>query len=179
MPVLFVSHGSPELAWRETAAQQFLKRPSRLVVRPRAILMISAHWETACPSVATDAAPETIYDFGAFDPRLRQMVYSAPRACALTEAAVDLLARASFDVQKDREWGYDHGVWIPLKLIYPAADIPIAQVSIQPSGDPWHHFRLGQSLRALRDEGILVIASGGLMPPRLLFALCDPVVAAE
>lgn len=79
MPVLFVSHGSPELALRETAAQQFLKRLSRLVVRPRAILMISAHSETACPSVATDAAPETIYDFGAFDPRLRQMVYPAPR----------------------------------------------------------------------------------------------------
>ncbi len=162
LPSLFISHGSPELAVRTTAAHTFLTTYGRELPRPRAILVASAHWETASPMVATGAHPATIYDFGRFDPRLREIRYAAPGAPEVGARAAELVGAAGFTVSADPTHGWDHGVWVPLHLLYPARDIPVAQVSIQPDADPAHHARLGEALRPLRDEGIMVIASGAM-----------------
>lgn len=162
MPSLFISHGSPETAVRDSAASRFLKRLGGELPRPRAILVASAHWESRIPLVATAAAPTTIYDFGGFDPRLRQIRYAAPGAPDVSRAAAKLIAAAGLPVAEDAERGYDHGVWVPLHLVYPEHDIPVAQVSIQPLADPAHHFKLGQALQPLRDDGVMIVGSGAL-----------------
>jgi len=136
---LFVSHGSPETALKETAAHHFLKSFSADSPRPRAILTVSAHFETAGPTLVSDPAPGMIYDFGGFDPRLRNIVYAAPGAPDVAAAAHTLLADAGLVPEMVDRRGYDHGVWVPLVLIYPDADIPVAQLSVQPSRDAaWH-----------------------------------------
>ena len=162
MPVLFVSHGSPELAVRETPAHMFLRDLAAILPRPRAFLVVSAHWETDNVQVAQNRQPPTIHDFGGFDPRLRQMTYRAPGAPDIGELAFALLQRAGFSVSADPDAGYDHGVWVPLKLLCPAADVPVAQVSVQPRETPRHHYDLGKALRPLRDDGVLILASGAL-----------------
>jgi 4,5-DOPA dioxygenase extradiol len=161
-PVFFISHGSPELALRKTPAHQYLKTLGGTVLRPRAILMISAHWETDEVRVGSSATPETIYDFGGFDPKLREIVYAAPAASDVARDAHAYLEAAGIPVSFDPACGYDHGVWVPLHLVFPQADIPIAQISIQPQRDPRHHYRIGQALRELRDDGVLLIASGAM-----------------
>ena len=136
---LFVSHGSPETALKETAAHNFLKGFAATGPRPRAILTVSAHFETGTPALVADPAPGMIYDFGGFDPRLRDMVYAAPGAPDVAVAAHTLLADAGLEPDLIEQRGYDHGVWVPLVLIYPDADIPVAQLSVQPSRDAaWH-----------------------------------------
>ena len=162
MPSLFVSHGSPELAIRHTPAHEFLKSYAAHLPRPRAILVASAHWETEVPEVATSLRPSTVYDFGGFSPRLRQIQYAAPGAPELAEQAAVLLGNAGFNTAPDPAHGWDHGVWVPLHLLYPAADIPVAQVSIQPTADPAHHARMGAALAPLRDDGVMIIASGAM-----------------
>ena len=162
MPALFVSHGSPETAIRDTPASRFLKGLGRDLPRPRAILVVSAHWETEAPMVATGTAPATIYDFGGFDPRLRQIRYAAPGAPDLALQAAELLRVAGIDTGTDARHGWDHGVWVPLHLMYPDADIPVAQLSIQPFADPAHHHAVGKALQPLRDDGVLILASGAL-----------------
>ncbi|MEO0729089.1 MAG: class III extradiol ring-cleavage dioxygenase [Pseudomonadota bacterium] len=164
MPVLFVSHGSPEIAVRETAAHNFLRELGRELPRPSAILVASAHWETDAVTVATTQTPATIYDFGSrFDRRLWDIDYAAPVATGIATRAHDLLAAEFGDqVETNDEVGRDHGVWTPLHLIFPAADIPLAQVAIQPDKSPAHHIALGKALAPLRDEGVLILASGAL-----------------
>lgn len=162
MPTLFVSHGSPETAVRDTPASRFLKGMAATLPRPRAILVVSAHWETPTPVVATAEQPTTVYDFGGFDPRLRQIKYAAAGAPDVSMRAGELLAASGFKVAADPRHGWDHGVWVPLHLMYPAHDIPVAQVSIQPHENPAHHYRLGKALKPLRDEGVLILASGAL-----------------
>jgi len=162
VPSLFISHGSPETAIRDTPASRFLKSLGQSLARPRAILVASAHWETDTPAVATGKAPATVYDFGGFDPRLRQISYAAPGAPEISQEAGRLLGAAGFDTLADATHGWDHGVWVPLHLIYPAQDIPVAQVSIQPLKDPRHHLRLGEALRPLRDDGVMIVASGAM-----------------
>jgi 4,5-DOPA dioxygenase extradiol len=162
MPSLFISHGSPELAVRQSAAHSFLADYAAQLPQPRAILVLSAHWETDAPAVSTAAKPTTVYDFGGFDPRLRQIRYAAPGAPEVAMQAAKLLGAAGYKVAADATHGWDHGVWVPLHLLYPAHDIPVAQVSIQPHADPAHHARLGEALRPLRDDGILIIASGAM-----------------
>jgi 4,5-DOPA dioxygenase extradiol len=162
MPSLFISHGSPELAVRTSAAHTFLSGYAAQLPRPQAILVVSAHWETAVPAVSTGANPATVYDFGGFDPRLRQIRYAAPGAPEVAMRAAHLLVAGGFKVTADASHGWDHGVWVPLVLLYPAHDIPVAQVSIQPDADPAHHFRIGEALRPLRDDGIMIIASGAM-----------------
>lgn len=162
MPSLFVSHGSPETALRDTPASRFLKGLGANLPRPKAILVASAHWETMSPVVATGTSPATIYDFGGFDPRLRQISYAAPGGVDVSLQAGRLLQKAGFEVAADAKHGWDHGVWVPLHLIFPDHDIPVAQVSIQPYQDPRYHARIGDALRPLRDEGVLIIGSGAL-----------------
>lgn len=162
MPAVFVSHGSPMLVLDESAAHHFLKGMSDLVPRPKDILLVSAHWETDTPRVSLAKQPETIYDFGGFPQALYEMVYPAPGAPDLAGRAAACLEGAGIEVDRDPTRGLDHGAWVPLKLIYPDADIPVAQLSVQPNDGPEHHFRLGQALKPLRDEGTLILASGAV-----------------
>jgi len=161
-PAIFVSHGSPELALRETPAHLALKMLGLEIEKPRAVLVVSAHWETGTPEVATGTAPETIYDFGGFDPKLRTIRYPAPGAPEVSRRAQSLLAAAGIEAKENPDRGYDHGVWAPLTLVVPEADVAVAQLSIQPAADPRHHHDIGRALRPLRDEGVMMITSGAL-----------------
>lgn len=162
LPTLFLSHGSPMLALGEGPTQEFLRGLAATLPRPRALLVVSAHWETAAPTAGTAAAPEMIYDFFGFPQPLFEIVYPAPGAPEVGERAAALLEEAGFPVSRDPARGFDHGVWVPLTFVYPDADLPVAQVSIQPEESPAHHYRMGEALRPLRDEGVLIVATGSL-----------------
>jgi len=162
LPSLFVSHGSPMMALRQSPTREFLGGLRASVDRPRAILCVSAHWESAHPAVSTTAAPETIHDFGGFPDELYQMRYTAPGAPDLAERAAGLLADAGLPCDRDGGRGLDHGAWIPLLLAYPEADIPVTQLSIQYHLGPAHQYAVGQALAPLRGEGVLILASGSL-----------------
>jgi 4,5-DOPA dioxygenase extradiol len=160
-PALFVSHGSPTLPLEESAATDFLRKLGQSLGRPEAILMVSAHWDTDRPVVSAAKQPETIYDFYGFPPELYRLRYPAPGAPELAERAAALLESKGMRTDIDPARGLDHGAWTPLILMYPEANIPVTQLSIQSYLGPAHHVRLGEALRPLRDEGVLVFASGG------------------
>lgn len=161
MPTLFLSHGAPDTAVADTQAAAFLRRLAADLPVPRAILVASAHFERdGRVGVTSDAAPETIHDFGNFDPRLFQMRYPAPGDPELAQRIVALLAEAGFVVEAVAGRGFDHGTWVPLLLAYPGADIPVVQVSVDPTRGAAYHLDLGAALSDLRDEGVLVIGSG-------------------
>jgi 4,5-DOPA dioxygenase extradiol len=160
LPSLFISHGSPMLALTPAPAQDFLRGFGRGLARPKAILVASAHWETAAPLVNAVVRNETIYDFGGFPRALHDLKYNPPGDPALAEHVSDLLAASGLPSAIDHRRGLDHGAWVPLYLAYPDADIPVLQVSIQSHLGPAHHYQLGQALAPLRDEGVLIIGSG-------------------
>jgi len=161
MPALFVSHGSPDTAIADTQAAHWLKRLAADLPRPRAIVVASAHFEVSGGvAVSADPDPETIHDFGGFSPELYAMQYPAPGEPELAHKIVADLKAAGFEAQAVAKRGFDHGVWVPLKLIYPDADIPVVSVSVDPAKGPDHHYRLGQALAGLGAEGVLVIGSG-------------------
>ncbi len=155
MPTLFVSHGSPMLFLeRDLPARAFLAGLGSVVPKPKAIVAVSAHWNTEQPAVSLTARPETIHDFYGFPEALYRLHYDAPGAPQLADrvAALTGAVRA--------EYGLDHGAWVPAMLGWPEADIPIFQLSVQPYQNPAHHIALGRKLASLRDEGILVMGSG-------------------
>ncbi len=163
MPALYVSHGSPNLALTpDTPAYKFLAGIATGLPRPKALLVVSAHYSTRSPTVATAKQPPMIYDFGGFAPRLYEFDYPAPGAPEISRRAAELLEAKGLPVAEDRTRGYDHGVWVPLHIMYPDADVPIGQVSMQPLEDARHHYALGQALAPLRDEGVLIVASGSM-----------------
>lgn len=163
LPTLFVSHGSPMLAVEDTPASRFLQELGRSLSPPRAILVASAHWETAAsPAVSLATRPQTIHDFGGFPPVLYRLGYPAPGAPDLAARAASLLEDAGIAVMRSADRGLDHGAWVPLRLMYPSADIPVTQISIVRGASPEAHERIGQTLAPLRDEGVLVIGSGSL-----------------
>jgi 4,5-DOPA dioxygenase extradiol len=156
MPVVFVSHGAPTLALEPVAGADFRRLAAALPL-PRAVLVVSAHWLDAPVTVGTRDSRSLLYDFAGFDDALYRVRYSAPPA---TELAADLSRRvAGLERADERPW--DHGVWVPLVHMYPAADVPVLQLSLPYSWAPERLFRLGESLAGLRDEGTLVLASGG------------------
>lgn len=159
-PAIFVSHGAPTIVVEDTPAATFLRELGPRLGWVQAILTISAHWTTIRPTVSLAAQPKTIHDFGGFPRALYEMTYPALGAPELAARVAELLRSAKIECNEAPDRGYDHGAWTPLRLMYPAANIPIAQLSCQPAASPESHFRIGQALRELRKEGVLILASG-------------------
>ncbi|MDF1750273.1 MAG: class III extradiol ring-cleavage dioxygenase, partial [Alphaproteobacteria bacterium] len=162
LPALFVSHGPPTLPFEDIPARDFLSTLGDHLPRPKAILAVSAHWETDIPSVTMRGTQTTVHDFYGFPESLYQMRYDAPGAPDLALQVQDLLKQAGFTSTGDPERGLDHGAWTPLTLIYHDADIPVIQLSIQTELGAAHHLALGQALAPLRDQGVLIFASGNI-----------------
>jgi len=160
MPTLFLSHGAPMHAIDAGRAGDVWSALGARLPRPTSVLIASAHWETELPMVATSAQPETIHDFGGFPDALYRIRYAAPGARPVAERALQLLQEAGLTVSANGCRGLDHGAWVPMRRLYPAADVPVAQISIQPSLDAAHHLKLGAALAPLVHEGVLIIGSG-------------------
>jgi len=160
LPTLFLSHGSPMHALQPGAVRGVWESIARELPRPKAILMISAHWETAAPEVTGAAKPETIHDFYGFPRPLYEIQYPAKGDPALAARVEKLLKEKNLPVSVNPERGLDHGAWSPLLYMYPEADVPVVQVSVQPHLGPRHHVALGRALAPLCAEGILVFGSG-------------------
>jgi len=164
---LFIPHGGgpcffmPDPAGRWTAMADFLRSlPDRLPAPPRAILIVTGHWETRGFALTAGAAATLIYDYYGFPPDTYQISYPAPGAPAVAARASTLLGDAGLDVRLDADHGFDHGVFIPLKVAFPEADVPVVAMSIDASLDPALHLAAGRALAPLRDEGVIIIGSG-------------------
>ncbi|MDR3440073.1 MAG: class III extradiol ring-cleavage dioxygenase [Telmatospirillum sp.] len=162
LPTLFVSHGAPTMILQDIPAHHFLAGLGGQLARPKAILAISAHWEARGPRVSAVSEPPTIYDFYGFPAELYAMTYPVPGSPALAARTADLLAAAGLPAVIDDSRGLDHGAWAPLKLMYPDASIPVVSLSLLPDGGPAAHLKIGEALRPLRDEGVLIVGSGSL-----------------
>jgi 4,5-DOPA dioxygenase extradiol len=162
LPSLFLSHGAPTLPLSDTPARAFLTELGAKLLRPQAIVVISAHWETERPAVNAVAVNDTIHDFYGFPRPLYAMRYPAPGAPVLAARIAELLRASGLGCDVDTRRGLDHGAWVPLMLMYPDADIPVLQLSLQPHLGAAHHLRVGRALRALQDEGVLIIGSGSM-----------------
>ena len=163
LPTLFISHGSPMLAIEESPARRFLLGLGKTLPRPKAIIVASAHWESLGGlAVGLSPRPETIHDFGGFPQALFDIQYPVLGAPDTAVRAAKLLEQAGFSVQRSANRGLDHGAWIPLRLMYPDADIPTTQVSLRRGASPAEHERMGEALRTLREDDILIIGSGSL-----------------
>jgi len=159
-PVLFLSHGSPMLALQDIPARRFFKDLGPALNRPKAILVISAHWETEVPAINAVSRNATIHDFHGFPPPLYALTYPAPGQPELASKIADLLGEAGLRARIDTQRGLDHGAWVPLLLMWPEHDIPVLQLSVQSQLGPGHHVQLGQALAELRKDNILVVGSG-------------------
>lgn len=156
----FISHGAPTLIIENIAARDFLLSLGKKIPKPNAILMVSAHWETHVPTLNKVEINQTIHDFYGFPPQLYQMQYNPNGAPELADEIADILSNAGLKVDIDNSRGLDHGAWVPLKLMYPAMDIPVLQLSIQSNLGTGHHYELGRALSNLREKNIIIIASG-------------------
>lgn len=158
IPPVFISHGSPMLMLEPGRAGPAWQALARELPRPRAILAVSAHWNTRSPAVSAAAKPETIHDFYGFPPALYELAYAAPGAPELADEVAELVPGIAID----RSRGLDHGAWSPLRFMYPAGDIPVIQLAVMPQASAEDHYRLGQRLQPLTGDGVLILASGGL-----------------
>jgi 4,5-DOPA dioxygenase extradiol len=162
LPTLFISHGSPTFAIDPGQAGPALTALGQTLPRPKAILVVSPHWTTREPRVATTPKPQTIHDFGGFPPALYQLQYPAPGAPDVAARAIALLREAGHPAEADTQWGLDHGAWVPLTYVFPAADVPVFQVSLPARLDGARAYAYGQALAPLANEGVLIIGSGSL-----------------
>ena len=160
MPVVFVGHGSPMNALEDNLWSQAFKALAKLLPQPRAILSVSAHWFVPGTWLTANAKPRTIHDFGGFPPALYEVQYPAPGDATLARHIAQLLAKAPAELRE--EWGLDHGTWSVLRHLRPAADVPVVQLSINRNLAPAGHLALGQLLRPLREEGVLILGSGNV-----------------
>lgn len=161
MPVLFLGHGSPMNAIEENQFVAGFRNLAKSLPQPNAILCISAHWFTKGTKVTAMEMPRTIHDFGGFPKELFAVQYPAKGNLDLAIATKELLLPT--EVELDHEWGLDHGAWSVIKHLYPEANVPVIQLSIDYSKSPQYHFELAQQLSALRHKGILIIGSGNIV----------------
>ncbi|MCI8210435.1 dioxygenase [Pseudomonas sp. S25] len=161
-PSLFISHGSPMLALEPGESGPALARLAAEMPRPRAIVIVSAHWESQELLVNANPQPETWHDFGGFPAALFAVQYPAPGLPELSIEVVELLNAAGLPAKTNSQRPFDHGVWVPLSLMYPNADIPVVQVSLPSREGPALQTRVGQALASLRDQGVLIIGSGSI-----------------
>jgi 4,5-DOPA dioxygenase extradiol len=162
LPSVFVSHGSPMHALQPGPAGEAWAALGRRIGRPRAILIASAHWETDRPLLTGSPRPETIHDFYNFPEPLYRLRYPAPGAPDVAQRAKELLLGKGLPADIDPQRGLDHGAWSPLLYMYPDADVPVVQLSLQPALGPKHHLEVGRALESLGAENVLVIGSGHL-----------------
>jgi len=162
LPSLFISHGSPMLALQPGASGPALKRLATEMPRPKAIVVVSAHWESQELLVTGNPAPETWHDFGGFPPELFAVQYPAPGQPQLAAQIVELLTEDGLNARIDNQRPFDHGTWVPLSLMYPDADIPVVQVSLPSRMGPALQTRVGRALASLREQGVLLIGSGSI-----------------
>ena len=166
-PTYFISHGGGPWPWVPAMRQMFAnlesalaRMPAEVGARPKAVLMISGHWETPDFAVMSSPHPPMVYDYGGFPPETYKIAYPAPGAPALAQQIAGLIAAAGLPTHLDAKQGYDHGTFVPAYVMYPQADMPILQVSLQHGYDPAAHFALGRALAPLRDAGVLIVGSG-------------------
>lgn len=161
MPVLFLGHGSPMNAIEENEFVNGFRQVGKAITKPNAILCISAHWETKGTYVTAMEKPPTIHDFGGFPQALFDVQYPAPGDPALAKETKELVKKTN--VGLDEKWGLDHGAWSVIKHLYPAADVPVIQMSLDYTQPPSYHYELAKELSTLRKKGVLIIGSGNLV----------------
>jgi 4,5-DOPA dioxygenase extradiol len=160
LPTLFLSHGSPMNAAAPTPSSRVWESLARALPRPRAVLVASAHWETSVPMLTGNPKPETVHDFGGFPDELYRIRYPASGAPGLAADAVSLLKTAGITAGVNGCRGLDHGAWVPLLWMYPDADVPVVEISLQPELGTARHVELGRALSPLADDGVLIVGSG-------------------
>lgn len=161
MPTVFLGHGNPMNALHDNAWTRGWAALGQRLPRPRAVLSVSAHWYLPGTAVTAMAAPRTIHDFGGFPRELFEVQYPAPGDLGLVGRVRELLR--PLEVRSDLSWGLDHGTWSVLRHVFPAADVPVVQLSIDETQPPAFHYGLGRLLKPLRDEGILLVGSGDVV----------------
>jgi 4,5-DOPA dioxygenase extradiol len=161
MPALFVGHGSPMNAIEDNEFSRAWQVAGAALPRPKAILCVSAHWETRGAWVTAMPQPRTIYDFYGFPKALYQVSYPAPGLPGFAEQINRVIEQTT--VQEDQSWGLDHGAWSVLCRMFPQADIPVVQLSLDRTRDAAYHYQLGRELRALREAGVLLVGSGNIV----------------
>jgi len=161
MPVLFLGHGNPMNAIEDNEFSLAWQDAARQIPQPKAILCISAHWETQGTQVTAMEAPRTIHDFYGFPRPLFEKQYPAPGSPELAARIMELVGKSR--VSPDHSWGLDHGTWSVLCRMYPQADVPVVQLSLDRSPENTYHYQLGQALQPLRQEGVLIIGSGNIV----------------
>lgn len=161
MPVLFLGHGSPMNAIEENEFVTGFRNIAKSIPKPNAILCISAHWETKGTFVTAMQNPSTIHDFGGFPKELFEVQYPAPGSPELAKETKSLITKT--EVGLDDKWGLDHGAWSVIKHLYPNADIPVIQLSLDYSQTPQYHYELAQQINSLRKKGVLIIGSGNMV----------------
>ncbi len=161
MPVLFLGHGSPMNAIEENEFVQGFRKVGKEISKPDAVLVVSAHWETKGTFVTAMEKPKTIHDFGGFPKELYEVQYPAPGSPELAKETKDIIKKA--DVGLDVNWGLDHGAWSVVKHLYPDADVPVIELSLDYTQSPQCHYELAQELGSLRKKGVLIIGSGNMV----------------
>lgn len=159
---LFISHGAPTLLETDVPAHHFLRSLAGELPRPRAVVAVSAHFETDRPVIGADPGPETIHDFYGFSRSLHEFQYPVSGSPDIARSIADAMAAEGIEVLVAGDQGLDHGIWVPLALVWPEADVPVIPFSIQPEQDALHHFRLGQALARAVPEDVLIVASGSM-----------------
>ena len=162
MPSLFVSHGAPTFAIEPAQAGPLLRRLGEQLPKPKAVLLLSPHWITRNVQVTTTEAPGTIHDFGGFPAELYRIQYPAPGSPAVAQRALELLNAGGWNATPDDRRGLDHGAWVPVRHLFPDADVPVVQVSMPHKLDAEGALRLGRTLAPLADEGVLIVGSGSI-----------------
>ncbi len=161
MPLLFIGHGNPMNAIEDNEFSRAWAEMGKTLPRPKAILAVSAHWETNGTKVTAADRPKMIYDMYGFPKELYEVTYPAPGSPALVDTVRKVIKMT--DVQPDTSWGLDHGTWSVLNRMFPKADIPVVQFSLDRTKNPLYHYQLGQQLRELREEGVLIVSSGNIV----------------